>query len=64
MFEKLHALQGAPFSKIAKFCSSFCNFILSSYYVEKLQNHLHKYFHMLFVSYQRGTSKKETQKKI
>jgi len=35
MFQKLLALQGAPLSRFAKFGTSFCNFILSSYYGEK-----------------------------
>jgi len=51
MFEKLHALQGAPLSIFAKFCYSLWEFILSSYYAEKFWKHLHKYFHMLFVSH-------------
>ena len=63
MFHKLLALHGAPLSKFAKFFPSFCNFILSSYYAEKFRKHLHNYFHMLFVSSQRGISKKKTQKK-
>jgi len=37
MFEKLHALQGAHLSILAKFCPTFCNFILSSYYTEKFK---------------------------
>jgi len=64
MFLKLLGLQGAPLSKLAKFCPSFCNFILSLYYADKFQKQLHKYFHMSFVSSQVGNPKKKTQKKI
>jgi len=59
MFQKLLALQGAPHSRFAKFCPSFYNFILSSYYAEKFQKHLHKKFYMSFVSSQGGTSKEK-----
>ena len=64
MFDKLLALKGAPLSRFAKFSPSLCNFIVISYCAEKFQKHLHKYFHMSFVSSQGGTSKKKTQKKI
>ena len=40
MFQKVLALQGAPLSRFEKFCSSFSNFILSSYDVEKFSKTL------------------------
>ena len=64
MFLKFLRLQGDSFSIFAKFCDSLCNFILSSYYASKFRKHLHKYFHMLFVSNQEGMPKTKTQKKI
>jgi len=64
MFPKIRALEVAPLSRFAKFCPSFCNFILNSYYAEKFWKHLHKYFHMSFYSNQGSTSKKKTQKNI
>ena len=64
IFLKLFALQGAPLSRFVKFCPSFCKFIMSSYYAEKIRKHLHKYFHMSFVCSEEGfTSKKKTHKK-
>jgi len=63
MFQKLLALQSAPLSRFAKFCPSICSFILSWHCAEKFRKHLHKYFHLSFVSSQGGTSKKKTQKK-
>ena len=64
MFQKLLGLQGAPISRFAEFCPSFCKFILSSYYADMFRKYLHKYFHMSFVSSQGGTPNKKTQKKI
>ena len=49
---------------IYEFLPEILQFYLSSYYAEKFQKHLHKYFHMSFVSCQGGTSKKKRQKKI
>jgi len=46
------------FSYFQNFALVFCNFILSSYYADKFQKHLDKYFHMSFVSSQGGTPKK------
>ena len=63
-FQKHVALQGAPLSRFVKFCPNFYNFILSSYCAKMFRKHLHKYFHLSFVSSQRGTSKKKTQKNI
>jgi len=64
MFWKLLGLQGAPLSRLAEFCSKFCNFILSSYYPDNFWKHLHKYFHMSFLSSQEGMQKMKTQKNI
>jgi len=63
MFHKLLALQGAPLSRFAKFCSIFCNFILSSYYAEKFWKHIHKYFHKSFVSSQGARPKRKHRKR-
>jgi len=63
MFQKLLALQGAPLSRFEKFCPRFCNLILSSYYAEKFRKHLHKKFHMSFVSSQGGVTKKKHGKR-
>ena len=62
MFLKLLSLQGSSLSRFTTFFRSFCIFILSSYCAEKFW-HLHKYFHMSFVSWQGGTFKMKTQKK-
>ena len=64
MFQKLFGLQGAPISRFAKFCPSFCNFNLISFYADKFRKHLHKYFHRSLVSSQGGTPKKKTEKDI
>jgi len=61
-FQKFHALQGCPRFSFVKFCPSFCNFILSSYYVDNRKSYTSTFI-CFFLSSKEARPKK-TQNKI
>ena len=60
---KYFGVQGPPLSIYAKFCPSFSNFILSSYYADKFRNHLDKYFHMSLYPVKEAHPKRKHRKR-